>query len=99
MVGDDFFVTNTSYLARGIKEEAANSILIKVNQICTLTETFEAIEIAKEAGYTAVVSHRTGETEYSTIAEIAVATNAGQIKTGSISRTERISKYNQLILI
>ncbi|VTS20413.1 Enolase [Streptococcus pseudoporcinus] len=99
LVGDDFFVTNTDYLARGIKEEAANSILIKVNQIGTLTETFEAIEMAKEASYTAVVSHRSGETEDSTIADIAVATNAGQIKTGSLSRTDRIAKYNQLLRI
>nr|WP_037619822.1 surface-displayed alpha-enolase [Streptococcus parauberis] len=99
LVGDDFFVTNTEYLARGIKEEAANSILIKVNQIGTLTETFEAIEMAKEAGFTAVVSHRSGETEDSTIADIAVATNAGQIKTGSLSRTDRIAKYNQLLRI
>ncbi|HEP4315257.1 TPA: phosphopyruvate hydratase [Streptococcus pyogenes] len=99
LVGDDFFVTNTEYLARGIKEDAANSILIKVNQIGTLTETFEAIEMAKEAGYTAVVSHRSGETEDSTIADIAVATNAGQIKTGSLSRTDRIAKYNQLLRI
>ena len=99
LVGDDFFVTNTDYLARGIKEDAANSILIKVNQIGTLTETFEAIEMAKEAGYTAVVSHRSGETEDSTIADIAVATNAGQIKTGSLSRTDRIAKYNQLLRI
>ncbi|HEL0621376.1 TPA: phosphopyruvate hydratase [Streptococcus equi subsp. zooepidemicus] len=99
LVGDDFFVTNTEYLARGIKESAANSILIKVNQIGTLTETFEAIEMAKEAGYTAVVSHRSGETEDSTIADIAVATNAGQIKTGSLSRTDRIAKYNQLLRI
>ena len=99
LVGDDFFVTNTDYLARGIKEGAANSILIKVNQIGTLTETFEAIEMAKEAGYTAVVSHRSGETEVSTIADIAVATNAGQIKTGSLSRTDRIAKYNQLLRI
>ncbi|MFK4783941.1 surface-displayed alpha-enolase [Lactococcus petauri] len=99
LVGDDFFVTNTSYLARGIKEEAANAILIKVNQIGTLTETFEAIEMAKEAGYTAIVSHRSGETEDSTISDIAVATNAGQIKTGSLSRTDRISKYNQLLRI
>lgn len=99
LVGDDFFVTNTDYLARGIKEEAANSILIKVNQIGTLTETFEAIEMAKEAGYTAVVSHRSGETEDSTIADIAVATNARQIKTGSLSRTDRIAKYNQLLRI
>ena len=99
LVGDDFFVTNTDYLARGIQEGAANSILIKVNQIGTLTETFEAIEMAKEAGYTAVVSHRSGETEDSTIADIAVATNAGQIKTGSLSRTDRIAKYNQLLRI
>jgi enolase len=99
LVGDDFFVTNTDYLARGIKEGASNSILIKVNQIGTLTETFEAIEMAKEAGYTAVVSHRSGETEDSTIADIAVATNAGQIKTGSLSRTDRIAKYNQLLRI
>ncbi|HHH4946875.1 TPA: surface-displayed alpha-enolase [Streptococcus pyogenes] len=99
LVGDDFFVTSTEYLARGIKENAANSILIKVNQIGTLTETFEAIEMAKEAGYTAVVSHRSGETEDSTIADIAVATNAGQIKTGSLSRTDRIAKYNQLLRI
>ncbi|MGT2771776.1 surface-displayed alpha-enolase [Streptococcus marimammalium] len=99
LVGDDFFVTNTDYLARGIAENAANSILIKVNQIGTLTETFEAIEMAKEAGYTAVVSHRSGETEDSTIADIAVATNAGQIKTGSLSRTDRIAKYNQLLRI
>ncbi|HHJ6904786.1 TPA: surface-displayed alpha-enolase [Streptococcus pyogenes] len=99
LVGDDFFVTNTEYLARGIKENAANSILIKVNQIGTLTETFEAIEMAKEAGYTAVVSHRSGETEDSTITDIAVATNAGQIKTGSLSRTDRIAKYNQLLRI
>lgn len=99
LVGDDFFVTNTEYLAKGIKEGAANSILIKVNQIGTLTETFEAIEMAKEAGYTAVVSHRSGETEDSTIADIAVATNAGQIKTGSLSRTDRIAKYNQLLRI
>ena len=99
MVGDDFFVTNTAYLEKGIAEHAANSILIKVNQIGTLTETFDAIEMAKEAGYTAVVSHRSGETEDSTIADIAVATNAGQIKTGSLSRTDRIAKYNQLLRI
>ena len=99
LVGDDFFVTNTSYLERGINEGCANSILIKVNQIGTLTETFDAIEMAKEAGYTAVVSHRSGETEDSTIADIAVATNAGQIKTGSLSRTDRIAKYNQLLRI
>ena len=99
LVGDDFFVTNTDYLAKGIKLGATNSILIKVNQIGTLTETFEAIEMAKEAGYTAVVSHRSGETEDSTIADISVATNAGQIKTGSLSRTDRIAKYNQLLRI
>ena len=99
LVGDDFFVTNTEYLSRGIEEGAANSILIKVNQIGTLTETFDAIEMAKEAGYTAVVSHRSGETEDSTISDIAVATNAGQIKTGSLSRTDRIAKYNQLLRI
>ena len=99
LVGDDFFVTNTSYLEKGINEACANSILIKVNQIGTLTETFDAIEMAKEAGYTAVVSHRSGETEDSTIADIAVATNAGQIKTGSLSRTDRIAKYNQLLRI
>ncbi len=99
LVGDDFFVTNTSYLARGIKEGAANAILIKVNQIGTLTETFEAIEMAKEAGYTAIVSHRSGETEDSTISDIVVATNAGQIKTGSLSRTDRMAKYNQLLRI
>lgn len=99
LVGDDFFVTNTEYLAKGIKLGATNSILIKVNQIGTLTETFEAIEMAKEAGFTAIVSHRSGETEDSTIADIAVATNAGQIKTGSLSRTDRIAKYNQLLRI
>ncbi|MFC4651462.1 phosphopyruvate hydratase [Lactococcus nasutitermitis] len=99
LVGDDFFVTNTEYLARGIKEGASNAILIKVNQIGTLTETFEAIEMAKEAGFTAIVSHRSGETEDSTISDIAVATNAGQIKTGSLSRTDRIAKYNQLLRI
>ena len=99
LVGDDFFVTNTDYLARGIKEGAANSILIKVNQIGTLTETFEAIEMAKEAGYTAVVSHRSGETEDSTIADLAVGTAAGQIKTGSLCRSDRVAKYNQLLRI
>ena len=99
LVGDDLFVTNTEILSRGIKNDIANSILIKVNQIGTLTETFEAIEMAKEAGYTAVVSHRSGETEDATIADIAVATNAGQIKTGSLSRTDRIAKYNQLLRI
>ncbi|MQW22426.1 MULTISPECIES: phosphopyruvate hydratase [unclassified Lactococcus] len=99
LVGDDFFVTNTDYLAKGIKLGATNAILIKVNQIGTLTETFEAIEMAKEAGFTAIVSHRSGETEDATIADIAVATNAGQIKTGSLSRTDRIAKYNQLLRI
>lgn len=99
LVGDDLFVTNTSFLERGIKEHVSNSILIKVNQIGTLTETFDAIEMAKRAGYTAVVSHRSGETEDSTIADIAVATNAGQIKTGSLSRSDRMAKYNQLLRI
>lgn len=99
LVGDDLFVTNTEKLAKGIEIGIANSILIKVNQIGTLTETFNAIEMAKRAGYTAVVSHRSGETEDTTIAEIAVATNAGQIKTGSLSRTDRIAKYNQLLRI
>ncbi|MDY0074342.1 MAG: phosphopyruvate hydratase [Acholeplasmataceae bacterium] len=99
LVGDDLFVTNTEKLALGIEKGIANSILIKVNQIGTLTETFDAIEMAKRAGYTAVVSHRSGETEDTTIADIAVATNAGQIKTGSASRTDRIAKYNQLLRI
>jgi len=99
LVGDDLFVTNTEKLSRGIEEGIANSILIKVNQIGSMTETFQAIEMAKKAGYTAVVSHRSGETEDSTIADIAVATNAGQIKTGSLSRTDRIAKYNQLLRI
>ncbi|MGK9368166.1 phosphopyruvate hydratase [Melioribacter sp. Ez-97] len=99
LVGDDLFVTNTEFLAKGIEQGVANSILIKVNQIGTLTETLEAIEMAKKAGYTAVVSHRSGETEDTTIADIAVATNAGQIKTGSASRTDRIAKYNQLLRI
>ncbi len=99
LVGDDLFVTNTERLSRGIEQGIGNSILIKVNQIGTLTETFDAIEMAKRAGYTAVVSHRSGETEDTTIADIAVATNAGQIKTGSASRTDRIAKYNQLLRI
>ncbi|MBI5683079.1 MAG: phosphopyruvate hydratase [Deltaproteobacteria bacterium] len=99
LVGDDIFVTNTKILARGIKEGIANAILIKVNQIGTLTETLDTIEMAKRAGYTAVVSHRSGETEDVTIADIAVAANAGQIKTGSASRTDRIAKYNQLLRI
>ncbi|MEF2969133.1 phosphopyruvate hydratase [Paenibacillus sp. M1] len=99
LVGDDLFVTNTERLEKGIKDGIGNSILIKVNQIGTLTETFDAIEMAKRAGYTAVVSHRSGESEDSTIADIAVATNAGQIKTGAPSRTDRIAKYNQLLRI
>ena len=99
LVGDDLFVTNTRYLQRGIDEGIANSVLVKVNQIGTLTETFAAIEIAKRARYTAVVSHRSGETEDTTIADIAVATNAMQIKTGSLSRSDRLAKYNQLLRI
>ena len=99
LVGDDLFVTNTKILMEGIQRGVANSILIKVNQIGTLTETFDAIETAKRAGYTAVISHRSGETEDTTIADIAVATNVMQIKTGSLSRTERIAKYNQLLRI
>jgi enolase len=99
LVGDDVFVTNTSFLNRGIELGVANSILVKVNQIGTLTETLDAIEMAKRAGYTCVISHRSGETEDATIADIAVATNAGQIKTGSASRTDRIAKYNQLLRI
>ncbi|MCX6152375.1 MAG: phosphopyruvate hydratase [Ignavibacteriales bacterium] len=99
IMGDDLFVTNTERLAMGIEKGIANSILIKVNQIGTLTETFNAIEMAKTNGYTSVISHRSGETEDSTIADIAVATNAGQIKTGSASRTDRIAKYNQLLRI
>ena len=99
LVGDDLFVTNTRYLRQGIEQGIANSVLIKVNQIGTLTETFAAIEIAKRARYTAVVSHRSGETEDTTIADIAVATNAMQIKTGSLSRSDRLAKYNQLLRI
>jgi len=99
LVGDDLFVTNTKFLKKGIDSGTANGILVKVNQIGTLTETFEAIEMAKKAGYTAIVSHRSGETEDSTIADIVVATNAGQIKTGSASRSDRIAKYNQLLRI
>ena len=99
LVGDDLFVTNTNRLAKGIELGVANSILIKVNQIGTLTETLNAIEMAKRAGYTAVVSHRSGETEDTTIADLAVATNAGQIKTGAPSRTDRVAKYNQLLRI
>ncbi|AEI38863.1 phosphopyruvate hydratase [Paenibacillus mucilaginosus] len=99
LVGDDLFVTNTERLSRGIEENIGNSILVKVNQIGSLTETFDAIEMAKRAGYTAVISHRSGESEDSTIADIAVATNAGQIKTGAPSRTDRVAKYNQLLRI
>ncbi|VAW44135.1 Enolase, partial [hydrothermal vent metagenome] len=99
VVGDDLFVTNPKIFQQGIDNGVANSILIKINQIGTLTETFEAIRMAKEAGYTAVISHRSGETEDTVIADIAVATGAGQIKTGSLSRTDRIAKYNQLIRI
>jgi len=99
LVGDDLFVTNTEYLAKGIATGTANSILIKVNQIGTLTETLDAIEMAKRASYTSVISHRSGETEDVTISDIAVATNAGQIKSGSASRTDRIAKYNQLLRI
>jgi enolase len=99
LVGDDLFVTNTAFLRKGIAEGVANSILIKVNQIGTLTETLDAIKVASENGYTAVISHRSGETEDTTIADIAVATNAGQIKTGSVCRTDRVAKYNQLLRI
>ena len=99
LVGDDLFVTNTEFLAKGIETGVANSILVKVNQIGSLTETFDAVELAQENGYTAVLSHRSGETEDSTIADIAVATNCGQIKTGSMSRSDRIAKYNQLLRI
>ena len=99
LVGDDLFVTNVDYLKRGIAEGCANSILIKVNQIGTLTETLDAIEMAHRHGYTSVTSHRSGETEDSTIADIAVATNSGQIKTGSLSRSDRMAKYNQLLRI
>ncbi|MBQ2356089.1 MAG: phosphopyruvate hydratase, partial [Treponema sp.] len=99
LVGDDLFVTNVKFLEKGIKSGVANSILIKVNQIGSLTETLEAIEMAHRHGYTTVTSHRSGETEDTTIADIAVATNSGQIKTGSMSRTDRMAKYNQLIRI
>ncbi|SCW68907.1 enolase [Paenibacillus tianmuensis] len=99
LVGDDLFVTNTNRLSHGIEQNIGNSILVKVNQIGSLTETFDAIEMAKRAGYTAVISHRSGESEDSTIADIAVATNAGQIKTGAPSRTDRVAKYNQLLRI
>jgi len=99
LVGDDLFVTNVEYLGRGIEEGVANSILVKVNQIGTLTETLETVQMAQRAGYTAVISHRSGETEDATIADLVVATNAGQIKTGSASRSDRIAKYNQLLRI
>ena len=99
LVGDDLFVTNTKILTRGIENGIANSILIKFNQIGSLTETLAAIRMAKEAGYTAVISHRSGETEDSTIADLAVGTAAGQIKTGSLCRSDRVAKYNQLLRI
>src|SRR5205807_5457450 len=99
LVGDDLFVTNTRRLREGIDKGVANSILVKVNQIGTLTETLDAIELARRNAYTAIISHRSGETEDVTIADIAVATNAGQIKTGSTSRSDRIAKYNQLLRI
>jgi len=99
LVGDDLLVTNVDFLRKAIDKGVANSILVKVNQIGTLTETLNAIELARENGYTAVISHRSGETEDTTIADIAVATNAGQIKTGSLSRTDRVAKYNQLLRI
>jgi enolase len=99
LVGDDLFVTNTERLQRGIERRVANSILVKVNQIGSLTETLDAVKTAHEAGYTAVISHRSGETEDTTIADLAVGSNAGQIKTGSLSRSERTAKYNQLLRI
>ena len=99
LVGDDFFVTNTQRLQKGIDRKCGNSILIKLNQIGTLTETMQAVKLAKRAGYTAIVSHRSGETEDTTIADLSVALNAGQIKTGAPSRTERVAKYNQLLRI
>jgi enolase len=99
LVGDDLFVTNVARLSEGIDKGVANSVLIKVNQIGTLTETLAAVEMAKQAGYTSVMSHRSGETEDTTIADLAVATNCGQIKTGSLSRSDRLAKYNQLIRI
>ena len=99
LVGDDLFVTNTERLAKGIQTGVANSILIKLNQIGTLTETLDAVEMAKEAGYTAVISHRSGESEDVTIADLVVALNAGQIKTGAPSRTDRTAKYNQLLRV
>ena len=99
IVGDDLFVTSTERLKRGIREGVSNSILIKLNQIGTITETLDAVEMAKKAGYTAVISHRSGESEDSTIADIAVALNTGQIKTGAPARTDRVAKYNQLLRI
>ena len=99
LVGDDLFVTNTKRLRRGIEEGSANAILVKVNQIGTLTETLEAVDMAQRAAFRAVMSHRSGETEDSTIADLAVATNCGQIKTGSLARSDRTAKYNQLIRI
>jgi enolase len=99
LVGDDIFVTNVEIFSKGIKERIGNSILIKLNQIGTLTETLDAIELAKRSGYTAIISHRSGETEDTTIADVAVATNSGLIKTGSLSRTDRVAKYNQLLRI
>ena len=99
LVGDDLFVTNVERLQRGIDEDAANAILIKVNQIGTLTETLDAIALARSAGYGVVMSHRSGETEDTTIADLAVATNSGQIKTGAPSRSDRVAKYNQLLRI
>ncbi|EKD50243.1 MAG: hypothetical protein ACD_62C00604G0002 [uncultured bacterium] len=99
IVGDDIFVTNTKLLQRGIEVKAANSILIKLNQIGTISETISAIRLAQEAGFTTVISHRSGETEDATIADLAVGTDAGQIKTGSLCRTDRIAKYNQLLRI
>jgi len=99
IVGDDLTVTNTNRIRRAIKEKAINAVLIKLNQIGTLTETLDAIELAKSAGFTTVISHRSGETEDTTIAEVVVATNSGQLKSGSVSRTERVAKYNQLLRI
>jgi len=99
LVGDDLFVTNVKFLQKGIDEGVANSILVKVNQIGSLTETLDTVALAQNHAYTAVISHRSGETEDATIADVAVATNAGQIKTGSLSRTDRVAKYNQLLRI